>query len=92
MGAVVCAGGVVGGVLHNVAQMIVAVYAWNYNLLLFWLGLLIIVGGIMGGITGAIVLRMKHLLPYERRKQLGFITKPDALKPADSDSAGQATK
>lgn len=73
--------GVVGGVLHNVGQMAVAVLVWSYPLILFQIGLLVIVGGVMGGITGSIVLRMKHLLPYERRKQLGFVTKPDAPKP-----------
>jgi uncharacterized membrane protein YheB (UPF0754 family) len=34
--------------------------------------LLIVVGGVMGGITGTIVVRLKFLLPYERRKKFGF--------------------
>ncbi len=69
--------GVIGGVLHNVGQMVVAVLLWSYPLILLQIAILVVVGGVMGGITGSIVLRAKHLLPYERRKQLGFVTRQD---------------
>lgn len=70
--------GVVGGVLHNVGQLLVAVLLYRYPMLYTYAALLVVIGGVMGGITGTIVLRLKFLLPYERRKQFGFAGKAEA--------------
>ena len=69
--------GVVGGVLHNVGQLLVAILVYNYPLLYSYIALLLVVGAVMGGITGTIVVRLKHFLPYERRKQFGFLSRKD---------------
>ena len=66
--------GIVGGVLHNVGQLLVAVLVFKYPMFYTYAALLIVVGGVMGGITGTIVVRLKFLLPYERRKKFGFAT------------------
>ncbi|NLM86878.1 MAG: Gx transporter family protein [Clostridiales bacterium] len=64
--------GVVGGVLHNVGQVLVAVYVHDIFVPQAYTATLVLVGAAMGGITGGIVVRLKHFLPYERRKQFGF--------------------
>jgi uncharacterized membrane protein len=74
--------GIIGGVLHNVGQLLVAVFVHNYPVLYTYIALLVIVGAVMGGITGTIVVRLRHFLPYERRKQFGFVTRADSTKTA----------
>lgn len=74
--------GIVGGVLHNVGQLLVAVFVHKYPVLYPYIALLVIIGAVMGGITGTIVLRLRHFLPYERRKQFGFVTRADPAKTA----------
>ncbi len=69
--------GVVGGVLHNVGQLLVAILVYSYPVLYSYIALLLVVGAVMGGITGTIVVRLKHFLPYERRKQFGFLSRKD---------------
>ena len=74
--------GIVGGVLHNVGQLLVAVFVHRYPVLYTYIALLVIIGAVMGGITGTIVVRLRHFLPYERRKQFGFVTRADPAKTA----------
>ena len=74
--------GIVGGVLHNVGQLLVAVFVHKYPVLYTYIALLVIIGAVMGGITGTIVVRLRHFLPYERRKQFGFVTRADPAKTA----------
>ena len=74
--------GIVGGVLHNVGQLLVAVFMHKYPVLYTYIALLVIIGAVMGGITGTIVVRLRHFLPYERRKQFGFVTRADPAKTA----------
>ncbi len=66
--------GIIGGVLHNVGQLLVAILVHRYPVLYTYIALLVIVGAVMGGITGTIVVRLRHLLPYERRKRFGFVS------------------
>lgn len=66
--------GVIGGVLHNVGQLVMAMYILRLFPVMYpYIALLVVVGGIMGGITGALVVRLRFFLPYERRKQFGFL-------------------
>lgn len=67
------AAGVVGGVLHNLGQLAVAIFVFRIIPVIYtYIALLVVVGAAMGGITGTLVVRLKHFLPYERRKQFGF--------------------
>ena len=85
--------GIMGGVMHNIGQVLVAVFVHGIFVPTPYIALLVAVGAFMGGITGTIVIRLKLFLPYERRKQLGFITRNDgegnAVKPeSNQEEAG----
>lgn len=54
--------GVAGGVLHNVGQLAVAMYMLQTNLLLL-MSILIVVGGIMGAVTGSVAQLLMRRLP-----------------------------
>lgn len=74
--------GIMGGVMHNIGQVLVAVFVHGIFVPTPYIALLVAVGALMGGITGTIVIRLKHFLPYERRKQLGFTTRNDTADSA----------
>lgn len=74
--------GVVGGVLHNVGQVLLAMLMLQTASLLYYMAILVLVGAVMGGITGTVVTGLKRFLPYERRKRFGF----------SGDAAGGAEK
>lgn len=75
--------GMVGGVLHNVGQLLVAIYLHKFPVLYFYIATLVVIGAVMGGITGSLVVRLKYFLPYERRKQFGFADKAKAAPAAE---------
>ena len=75
--------GVVGGVLHNVGQVLLAMVVLETASLLYYMAILVFVGAVMGGITGSVVTSLKRFLPYERRKRFGFT--------ADTVSAAKET-
>ncbi|MEA4899522.1 Gx transporter family protein [Bacillota bacterium Meth-B3] len=58
--------GVVGGVLHNVGQLAVAMAMLGTNLLLP-MSYLIVVGGIMGAVTGSVAQLLMRRLPPSMR-------------------------
>ena len=64
--------GIVGGVLHNVGQVLVAMFILQTAGLLYYMAVLVLVGAVMGGITGSVALSLKRFLPYERRARFGF--------------------
>ncbi|NLW19983.1 MAG: Gx transporter family protein [Clostridiales bacterium] len=70
--------GMVGGVLHNVGQLLVAILLHRFPVLYTYMALLVVIGAVMGAITGSLVLRLKHFLPYERRQRFGFAGKKEA--------------
>lgn len=64
--------GIVGGVLHNVGQVSLAMIVLETTSLLYYMAILVVVGAVMGAITGTVAKTMMHLLPYERRVALGL--------------------
>ncbi len=72
--------GMVGGVLHNVGQLLVAILVHRFPVLYTYMALLVVIGAVMGAITGSLVLRLKHFLPYERRRRFGFAGKQEEPK------------
>lgn len=75
--------GIIGGVLHNVGQVLMAMLVLQTASLLYYMAILVLVGAVMGGITGTVVTQLKRFLPYERRKLFGLIEKPPG-KSADA--------
>ena len=69
--------GIIGGVLHNLGQVVTAMLVFKYPLLYSYIALLVIVGAVMGGITGGIAVSLKQFLPYERRQLFGFAGKKE---------------
>lgn len=66
--------GMVGGVLHNVGQVLMAMITLETTSLLYYMAILVVIGAVMGAITGSIVISLKGFLPYERRKRFGLVT------------------
>lgn len=64
--------GIVGGVLHNVGQVSLAMIVLETTSLLYYMAILVVVGAVMGAITGTVARTMMHLLPHERRQALGL--------------------
>jgi heptaprenyl diphosphate synthase len=67
--------GVIGGALHNVGQVLMAMLVLQTASLLYYMAVLVLVGAAMGGITGTVVTQLRHFLPYERRKLFGLVQK-----------------
>lgn len=73
--------GIVGGVLHNVGQVLF--YMWIANLnLLYYLAILVVVGAVMGAITGTVARTLMRFLPYERRVALGIVREKTSAEKA----------
>lgn len=68
--------GIVGGALHNVGQVLVAMLVLETSSLLYYMAVLVVVGGVMGAITGTVVTQLKRFLPPERRRQFGLEKPP----------------
>lgn len=68
------AAGILGGALHNIGQIIVLLLLTRINIMLFF-AILIIIGGVMGAITGTVANTLMQFLPYERRAALGIVRK-----------------
>lgn len=70
--------GILGGVLHNVAQVGVAMLVMTSlqsGVMLYYMAVLVVVGAVMGGLTGSVVVSLKRFLPYQQRVRFGFIEK-----------------
>lgn len=81
--------GMVGGVLHNVGQVLMAMITLETTSLLYYMAILVVIGAVMGGITGSIVISLKGFLPYERRKRFGLVSKLATVeKPLTTEQAG----
>jgi len=70
--------GVVGGALHNVGQVLMAMLTLQTASLLYYMAVLVFVGAVMGGITGSVVVSLKRFLPYDRRQRFGFVQNVNA--------------
>lgn len=64
--------GILGGVLHNVGQVALAMIVLETLSLLYYMAILVVVGAAMGAITGMVSKTLMRLLPYERRAALGM--------------------
>ncbi len=65
--------GIVGGALHNVGQVLMAMLVLETASLLYYMAVLVVVGAFMGAITGTVVTQLKRFLPPERRKRFGLV-------------------
>ena len=73
--------GILGGVLHNVGQVVFYMLITHINLL-YYLAILVAVGAVMGGITGTVAGSLMRFLPYERRVALGIVRKKTSAEEA----------
>ncbi|MDD4081321.1 MAG: Gx transporter family protein [Eubacteriales bacterium] len=64
--------GILGGVLHNVGQVALAMIVLETLGLLYYMAILVAVGAAMGAITGTVAKTLMRLLPHERRAALGL--------------------
>lgn len=67
--------GILGGVLHNLGQVGMALLILNipFGALMFHTAILVVVGAVMGGVTGMIATGIRHTMPPERRRQFGLM-------------------
>ncbi len=65
--------GIMGGVLHNVGQVLLAMVVLETMSLLYYMAILVAVGAVMGAVTGTVTQTLMRLLPYERRLALGLV-------------------
>lgn len=73
--------GILGGVLHNIGQVVFYMLIAHINLL-YYLAILVVVGAVMGGITGTVAGSLMRFLPYERRVALGIVRKKTSAEEA----------
>ena len=73
--------GILGGVLHNIGQVVFYMLIAHINLL-YYLAILVAVGAVMGGITGTVAGSLMRFLPYERRVALGIVRKKTSAEEA----------
>ena len=59
--------GAAGGVMHNVGQIAVAMVQLNTTRLVYYMAILMVIGVVMGMITGSIAKRLMVYLPKDRR-------------------------
>ena len=64
--------GILGGVLHNVGQVALAMIVLETFGLLYYMAILVVVGAVMGAVTGSVAGTLMRLLPHERRAVLGL--------------------
>jgi heptaprenyl diphosphate synthase len=73
--------GILGGVLHNIGQVVFYMLIAHINLL-YYLAILVLVGAVMGAITGTVANTLMRFLPYERRVTLGIVRKKTSAEKA----------
>ena len=61
--------GVVGAVLHNVGQVLVAMLQLQTQNLVYYMAVLMVAGVVTGFLTGSIASQLMRYLPKERRQQ-----------------------
>jgi heptaprenyl diphosphate synthase len=64
--------GILGGALHNVGQVLVAMLVLETASLLYYMAVLVVVGAVMGAVTGTVVTQPRRFLPFERRRRFGL--------------------
>jgi heptaprenyl diphosphate synthase len=68
--------GVVGGVMHNVGQILVAMVQLQTASLMYYMAVLMIAGVVTGFLTGSVTKQLMRLLPRERKRL--FMPEPES--------------